>query len=167
MQKSKKAFTMIELIFVIVILGILAAVALPRFAATRGDAEISKARADIASIRSAIVTERQTRLIRGDSSWISRLSTGVGTDNLFTGVDVNQTLLTYGVSPGKWVNTATTVNTSDTYTFTLNGATTSFYYNATSAAATLGTVSVPAGGFTCHMTVGTAAQKELCRQLIN
>ncbi len=34
----KKAFTMIELIFVIVILGILAAVAIPRLSATRDDA---------------------------------------------------------------------------------------------------------------------------------
>jgi prepilin-type N-terminal cleavage/methylation domain-containing protein len=35
---SHKAFTMIELIFVIVILGILAAVAIPKLAATRDDA---------------------------------------------------------------------------------------------------------------------------------
>ena len=38
----KKAFTMVELIFVIVIIGILAGVALPQFAATRDDAKISK-----------------------------------------------------------------------------------------------------------------------------
>ena len=38
----KKAFTMIELIFVIVILGILAAVAIPKLAATRHDAMIAK-----------------------------------------------------------------------------------------------------------------------------
>ena len=37
----KKGFTMIELIFVIVILGILASVAIPRLAGTRTDAEVS------------------------------------------------------------------------------------------------------------------------------
>ena len=42
----KKAFTMIELIFVIVILGILASVAIPKLSATRDDAMIAKEKAN-------------------------------------------------------------------------------------------------------------------------
>ena len=48
----KKGFTMIELIFVIVILGILASVAIPRLAATREDAEISTGIANIRTLLS-------------------------------------------------------------------------------------------------------------------
>ena len=50
----KKGFTMIELIFVIVILGILASVAIPRLAATREDAEISAAVANLRTLVSYV-----------------------------------------------------------------------------------------------------------------
>ncbi len=83
---KKNAFTMIELVFVIVVLGILAAIAIPKFAATRTDAEISKGRSDVASIRSAIISERQSRLIKGETDFIDNDTLSSGSDKLFDGV---------------------------------------------------------------------------------
>jgi general secretion pathway protein G len=115
------AFTMIELVFVIVVLGILAAIAIPRFAATRDDAQIAKGRSDVAAIRAAIVSERQGRLLQGNSAYINKLD-HVGTSSndgelLF---DHNGTatniLLQYGISSknanGHWRKTA-----ANTYQF--------------------------------------------------
>ena len=59
----KKAFTMVELIFVIVVLGILAMVALPRLVSSKEDAEIARVKAEIAAIRSAIQTYRGANLL--------------------------------------------------------------------------------------------------------
>ena len=57
---------MIELVFVVVIIGILASVAIPKLAATRDDAEIVKARTTVASVRNALAMERQKRILRGE-----------------------------------------------------------------------------------------------------
>ena len=65
----KKAFSMIELIFVIIIIGILAAVAIPRLSATRDDAIIVKVRTDISNIRSAIANLHTKNLMKGDASY--------------------------------------------------------------------------------------------------
>jgi general secretion pathway protein G len=64
-KKWQSGFTMLELTFVIVIIGILSAIAIPKLAATRDDAIITKARSTVASVRSAIATERQKRILRG------------------------------------------------------------------------------------------------------
>ena len=59
----KKGFTMIELIFVIVILGILASVAIPRLAGTRTDAEIS---ATVANLRTLLNDVASYYAVKGD-----------------------------------------------------------------------------------------------------
>jgi len=80
----KKAFTMIELVFVIVVIGILASVAAPRLAATRDDAEITAALSTIGSVRSAMATERQLRILRGDFTAITSLNADGGAFSTFS-----------------------------------------------------------------------------------
>jgi len=82
---SKKAFTMVELIFVIVVIGILAAIAVPKFAATRDDALITRGMATLASVRSAIATERQKRILRGDFTDITDLGDATNVFDKFDG----------------------------------------------------------------------------------
>jgi general secretion pathway protein G len=154
----KNAFTMIELVFVIVVLGILAAVAIPKFAATRTDAQISKGRADVSSIRSGIISDRQVRLITGDPKFIEAGNNagqldagagGVGTGPLFGGV------LSYPVADSYWKNVSRDDENSSTYTFTSGGTSTTFTYTRGD------------GKFTCSTTAGTAEENELCKKLIN
>lgn len=69
MQKEfRNAFSMIELVFVIVVIGILSAIALPRFGDTADTAYLSKAQSVLASVRSSLATERQRRILRGDTT---------------------------------------------------------------------------------------------------
>ena len=72
--KKRKAFTMMELTFVIVIIGILSAIAIPKFAATRDDAVVTKAITTVSSVRNAVATERQKRILRGDFTPITDLA---------------------------------------------------------------------------------------------
>ena len=66
----KKGFTMIELIFVIVILGILASVAVPRLAGTKADAEESAAVANLRTLVSDLNTYYvATGDIPTDTTW--------------------------------------------------------------------------------------------------
>ncbi|MBT9145552.1 MAG: Fimbrial protein [candidate division WS2 bacterium] len=56
MRKNQKGFTLIELAIVIVILGILAAVAFPRYQELRGEAHVAASEAIIGSIRTGVMT---------------------------------------------------------------------------------------------------------------
>lgn len=146
-MKFSHAFTMLEMVFVIVVLGILASIAVPRLAATRTDADISKGRADVASVRSAIITERQSRLITGVSSWITaaNLDTASG---LFGGVLMYPVANESGKN-GKWSATAG----SGTYVFRVDNINVTFTYDEDE------------GTFTCDTTNGTYG--EMCKLLIN
>lgn len=130
-MKSSSAFTMIELIFVIVVLGILSAIALPKFEKTGEQAKITAARADVMAIRSGILNERQGRLLTGNPDFITVANMDTG--GLFGGV------LTYPIAAVTSGDGWKAGGTAGTYTFTVNGSVNNFiYYDSTAAAANRG-----------------------------
>jgi MSHA pilin protein MshA len=62
---AQSGFTLIELVVVLTILGVLAAVALPRFTSLQSDARAAKTQALLGSIRAAAAQVKATALVRG------------------------------------------------------------------------------------------------------
>jgi general secretion pathway protein G len=80
----KKAFTLIELIFVIVILGLLASVALPKFKNLTKHAKDSSIKSVITSVQSSIDNVHSQWVINDDFVW-------VGADGKDHSADFNKT----------------------------------------------------------------------------
>ena len=80
---NKKAFTMIELVFVIVVLGILASIAIPRLAVSRDDAMLAKLKADIAAIRTGIALQKSKAMMEGNLvGWKTSFKVGEKFENV-------------------------------------------------------------------------------------
>ena len=127
----KKAFTMVELIFVIVIIGILTAVAIPILSATRDDALIAKNSEYIMGIMTEISTystangeskdnlsemssllkflEAQNRVILDSTTKSAKVK--IGEDEACITIDIDTTPTT------DWLKTIFSINTTDRICF--------------------------------------------------
>jgi general secretion pathway protein G len=82
----KKAFTILELIFVIVIIGILAGVAIPRLFSGVDEAKIAKAKTQIANIRAGISSAYSKNIMAGNVDKCPELEKSTSDNQVFENV---------------------------------------------------------------------------------
>ncbi|MDD5400712.1 MAG: type II secretion system protein [Sulfurimonas sp.] len=78
-MRYSRAFTMIELVFVIVILGILAAVVMPRLAATRTDADAAATLSNFKNVVKMVAADAMSKGVVPDVSTIFPTNGGITT----------------------------------------------------------------------------------------
>ena len=73
-MRNERGFTLIELILVIVVLAIMAALAIPKFIDIRGDAKKSAVQGALGGVRSAIGIYKATQIVKGQTPEIATLA---------------------------------------------------------------------------------------------
>ena len=116
MLTNKKGFTLIELLIVVVIIGILAAIAIPKFANTKEKAYVASMKSDLRNLITA-----QEAYFSDNNSLYAQSTTNLGTNyKASSGITVTLS----SVTNTGWQALATSVSTAKTCTITLGGGST-------------------------------------------
>jgi general secretion pathway protein G len=123
----KKSFTVMELIFVIVIIGILAGIAIPRLFTGISEATLAKAKTQIATIRAGISSAYSKNIMSGNIDKCPELETTYGGGEVFENVvnppiKENQHDINW-----RWVS-GTNTSTEIKYELKIGGESTTFTY---------------------------------------
>jgi type IV pilus assembly protein PilA len=116
MLRNKKGFTLIELLIVVVIIGILAAIAIPKFANTKEKAYIASMKADLRNL----ITAQEAYFADNNSSYAA--STGAMGTNYRASAGV--TVVISNTTNTGWQASATHPSTAKTCQITLGGGST-------------------------------------------
>jgi type IV pilus assembly protein PilA len=114
-MSNKKGFTLIELLIVVVIIGILAAIAIPKFANTKEKAYIASMKSDLRNL----ITAQEAYY--SDWNTYAQAITDMGT-NYSTSPGIAVSLS--GVTGTGWQANATSISTATTCNISLGGGTT-------------------------------------------
>jgi len=154
----KKAFSMIELVFVIVIIGILSAVAVPRLFSVTDTANIANIKSQIQTIRGAIISVRNKNILTGNKSYPPYLDDADSNkegEELFDGNSSIGYLLDYPIisknADGHWMKTA-----DRNYTAKVMGVDVTFEYTPDDR-----------GKFDCRNSNSDSQAQEMCKKLVN
>ncbi|MEO5826045.1 MAG: prepilin-type N-terminal cleavage/methylation domain-containing protein [Gemmatimonadales bacterium] len=115
LARNRKGFTLIELLIVVVIIGILAAIAIPKFAATKDKAKLATVKTDLKNLQTA-----QEAYFSDNNAYSSAL-----TATLYAPTVPNTATMTGGASSfTATVTNATITSTPKTCTVTVGSGTT-------------------------------------------
>jgi prepilin-type N-terminal cleavage/methylation domain-containing protein len=116
MSNAKKGFTLIELLIVVVIIGILAAIAIPKFANTKEKAYVASMKSDLRNL----ITAQEAYFSDNNSNYAA--STGALGTNYKPSTGVTVTLS--NVTNTGWQATSAQQNTAKTCSMSLGGGST-------------------------------------------
>ncbi|HET9514024.1 MAG TPA: prepilin-type N-terminal cleavage/methylation domain-containing protein [Gemmatimonadales bacterium] len=104
MRLNRKGFTLIELLIVVVIIGILAAIAIPKFSTTKEKAVLAKMKSDLRNM----VNSQEVFIADNLTYYNGPIPSPAMTYNPSTGV----TIVVSNVTPNGWGATATATGTT-------------------------------------------------------